>query len=234
MNIFVERIKDNLVKIVGKDVEHLKVRRNKPGHFFKISETHGQKYADAQLVSLDKKEAVFKIKNFFKKPEESTTLTLYQAVIKKVKMELVVQKAVELGVNKIVPVMTERVSEKSRLNMYRFSLIIKEAAMQSERLWLPSIEEVVTFSQAIQADNLFCLGERTTRKNLKQFLFEESNPKSIAVLVGPEGGFTETEFSMMQAKRVPVISFGDNIMRSETAAIAVLSAIKCFYLADKA
>lgn len=231
MNIFVEDITENII-ITGQDVDHLRVRRHKPGHFFKLVEIHGDKYADVELVRLDKKEAEFKVKKMFVKKTKKAQIILYQSIIKKSNMEFVVQKAVELGVDRVIPVVTERVSEKGKINKGRLSIIAKEAAMQSERLEIPQIEDAVTFQMALKANNLFCLGERTTSKSIKELMTGSDPCKDIAVLVGPEGGFSGKEFSLLQEKSIPVVSFGESIMRSETSAIAALSVIRCFYLAE--
>jgi 16S rRNA (uracil1498-N3)-methyltransferase len=232
MNIFVDKITENIVIITGQDVDHLRVRRHKPGHFFKLVEIKGNRYADAELIRLDKKEAEFKIKQILIKKRKKAQISLYQAVIKKSNMEVVIQKAVELGVDIVIPVFTERVSEKGKINKARLYVIAKEAAMQSERLEIPQIEDAITFHEAIKAKNLFCLGERTTGTTIKELMIGSDPCKDIAVLVGPEGGFSGKEFSLLQDKSIPVISFGESIMRSETSAIAALSVIRCFYLAE--
>jgi 16S rRNA (uracil1498-N3)-methyltransferase len=232
MNIFVDKITENIIIITGQDVDHLRVRRHKAGHFFKIVEVQGDKYADAELIRLDKKEAEFKVKQIFLKKKKKAQITLYQAIIKKSNMEVVVQKAVELGVDVVVPVITERVSEKGKINKARLYVIAKEAAMQSERMEIPHIEDAVTFQEAMKVKNLFCLGERTRGITIKELMTGSDPCKNIAVLVGPEGGFSGKEFSILQDKSVPVVSFGESIMRSETSAIAALSVIRCFYLAE--
>ncbi len=232
MNIFIDKITDGKLIITGQDVDHLRVRRHKPGNFLKLVEKQGDKYVDAELVRLDKKEAEFKINKLFTKTIKKNKITLYQAVIKKSNMELVVQKAVELGVDRIVPVLTERVAEKGKLNLARLKLIAKEAAMQSERLEIPEITEIISFKEAIKSKGLFCLGERTTGKNIKEFMSVVASSDNISVLIGPEGGFSGVEFRMMESENIPIVSFGDSIMRAETASIAALSIIRCFCLAE--
>ena len=232
MNIFVEKLSGNVVTILGQDVEHLNVRRHRPGNCFKLVEIQGDKYAEAELTRIDKKEAEFKIKQVFIKKQNKAKISLYQSIIKKSNMELVVQKAVELGADRVIPVFTERVSEKGKINKERLKIISKEAAMQSERFEIPQIEEAITFQEVIKINNLFCLCERTTGVNIKELMTGMDPSKDIAVLVGPEGGFSEKEFSILKDRAIPIISFGDSIMRSETSAIAVLSVIRCFFLAE--
>lgn len=232
MNIFIEKINSKNLIITGQDFDHLKVRRQKQGQFFKIVETQGDSYCEAELVNFGKKEAEFKVKQIFKKKTKKTQIVLYQAIIKKSNMELIVQKATELGVDRIIPVVTERVSEQGTLNMTRLAVIARESAMQSERLDIPEVLEPINFLDAVKADNFFCLGERTTGKNIKDLMLMLPPCPNIAVFIGPEGGFSEKEVSILQANYVPIVSFGESIMRSETSAIAVLSVIRCFCLAE--
>ena len=232
MNIFVEKLEGEELVLRGADVNHLNVRRHKPGYFFKLVETEGNFFADAELSSISKKEAVFLVKKLENKPQSLAKIALYQAVIKKPKMELIVQKAVELGVDRIVPVITERVSEKGILNMERMAIIAREAAMQSERMSIPQIGKVVSLKEALEKQGLLCLAERSRGISIKdKFLDTELNPE-ISVLVGPEGGFSINEFELMKQSGVTLVSFGESIMRAETAAIAALSVIRCFYLTE--
>ncbi len=232
MHIFVDSITGEEIIINGADVAHLQVRRQKAGQFFKIIETSGNSYVDAELILLSKNQATFKVKTVFEKKQSKTKITLFQSVIKKSNMELVVQKAVELGVDSVVPVMTERVSELGAINYTRLALIAKEAAMQSERYSVPSIEKAISFSEAIVIPNIFCLGERVKGNGILEFMNKIVPSDNLGVLVGPEGGFSGRELSFLQEKMVPVVSFGESIMRAETAAIAALSVIRSFYLAE--
>lgn len=145
------------------------------------------------------------------------------ALIKKDNLELVVQKATEIGVNHIIPIICER-SEKRKLNMDRMRKIAKESSEQSGRGNIPTIHEIT------KIPTLFTSGVLPQEK----VVFDPSgvqfrqwwngvNQNSIATFVGPEGGFTPAELNQFRAYNVPVVSLGNRILRAETAAISVSS-----------
>lgn len=233
MNIFIDSINGDKITITGGDVMHLKVLRHKAGDRFRLVETTGNKYADSELIRIDKKEAEFKVIKLEDKPQKKHKIVLYQAVIKKSNLELVIQKATELGVDSIGLVLTDRVSEKGHINLERCNIIAREAAMQSERFDVPTIESPIKLTEIVGKKDLFCLGERSHVQDIFAFLSQNiSKLKEISVLVGPEGGFSSKEIVYIKEKKVPIISFGSEILRSETAAIASLSVIKSFCLTN--
>lgn len=136
---------------------------------------------------------------------------LYMSVIKKDNFELVVQKATELGVTKIVPVQTD-FSPKLNLRFDRLEKIIREASEQSERAVMPEITEVVSLEDALSdaPQNAVVLMART----------EGEKPEKVgAVFVGPEGGWSELEIKMFEEKGIAKMSLGETILRAETAGI---------------
>lgn len=145
------------------------------------------------------------------------------ALIKKDNFELVVQKATEIGVNHIIPVICEH-SEKRKLNMDRMRKIAKESSEQSGRGNIPTIHEITKIPQ------LFSSGVLPQEKVVfdltgvpfRQWWNTVTQP-SIACFVGPEGGFTPAEINLFRSYNVPVVTLGNRILRAETASLAVSS-----------
>ncbi len=144
------------------------------------------------------------------KPE----VTLYCAILKKENFELVCQKATEIGIRKIVPVITAR-TVKLGLNFDRLEKIVKEAAEQSGQIVVPDIGEMMEFGEtlSIRADRKIIFD-----KSGDKFITDRSN-KSLVILVGPEGGFEEKEIELAKEAGWEVKSLGNSTLRGETAAI---------------
>ncbi len=149
-------------------------------------------------------------------------LHIFQGIIKKDNFELIVEKCTELGVTAIHPVLAER-SEKKDLNMERLRKISTEASEQSGRVELPEIFEPTDLEIAVENfdGEIFALdfdGESLRAKR--------SNPDlKLGILIGPEGGWTENERDFFEHKKIKSFSLGSQILRAETAAIAVSSII---------
>lgn len=148
---------------------------------------------------------------------------LCMALIKKDNFDLVVQKATEIGVNHIIPILCEH-SEKKKINMERLTKISVEASEQSGRGDIPKIHEVMSL------EDLFNSGILPQEKIVLHpdgISFGEhkngSNQNSVAVFVGPEGGFSPKEIDLFKKYNVGVVSLGTQILRAETAAIAISS-----------
>lgn len=174
--------------------------------------------AVAEISSLNKKLAELKILETYKNEKESINyVILYCPILKKENFEWTVQKAVEIGVKEITPLITSR-TVKLGLNKERLEKIIKEAAEQSGRGVLPKINKAVDFNEAVaEAKNkneinlFFNIGE-------SPFGHSMSKSKKIGVFVGPEGGWTEEEIKIAQSNGFTLVGLGDTILRAETAA----------------
>lgn len=145
------------------------------------------------------------------------------ALIKKDNFELVVQKATELGVNHIVPIICEH-SEKRKLNMERMQKIAIEASEQSGRGDIPVIHETSTLTDLFQGGVLpqEKITFHPTGISFEQYM-NNTNQSSFAAFIGPEGGFSEKEITLFKSYNVSIVSLGTQILRAETAAIAVAS-----------
>lgn len=163
--------------------------------------------------------------------EPSVEVTLYFALTKGDKPENVIQKSVELGVHRIVPVLTERCisrpDKKAAVKKgQRYQKIAMQAAMQSRRGMIPEVEEIRELSAAVrefsQADKVIVFYEGGG-KPLREILTPED--RKIAIFIGPEGGLAEGEVALMQENGAKTATLGKRILRAETAPLAALSAI---------
>jgi 16S rRNA (uracil1498-N3)-methyltransferase len=172
-------------------------------------------------------------------------ITLGQGLPKADKMDLIVQKATELGVAGIVPLITERTVVKIRdgeKRVVRWRKIAKEAAMQSNRPSIPIIDRIRSFSDFILSlapesltPSAHCPGSgpRTLRllpweegtEPIKNVLRRSAGVQHIIVLIGPEGGFSRSEADLARERGFQAVSLGPNVLRSETAAIASISIV---------
>ncbi len=164
------------------------------------------------------------IREIKKDTEPRKNIYLCMALVKKDNFELITQKATELGVNYIIPILCEH-SEKRKLNMDRLNKIAVEASEQSGRGDIPKIHT------AIKIEDLFTSGVLPQEKIVlhtengitwKKYK-ENTTQVSVAVFVGPEGGFSPKEMTLFKSYNVQVVSLGSQILRAETAGIAISS-----------
>lgn len=160
--------------------------------------------------------------------ETPVDLRLLQALPKGDKMDFVVEKAVELGVHTIVPVTTARsYGDVSTHKLTRWRKIARAAAMQSKRLLIPEITPAATWSEAIAAGKnghtLLLADETAPAGSLQQALAGADD--GLAIAIGPEGSFTPEEFAHARSAGARSVSLGPRILRTETAALAMLAAI---------
>ena len=175
----------------------------------------------AQFTELTYLKAVFAIlekrKNKFLPKKE---IFLFQALIKPDKFEWILEKGTELGVSHFRPVITHRAMAK-KLNLARARKIITESAEQSGRGTLPALYEPMKLEELLSTYQFPYVAFDPSGKPWTHKDFETTN--ALGVLIGPEGGWSEQELKLLRDKSIPVISLGTQILRAETAAIAVTS-----------
>ncbi|MEI6058457.1 MAG: RsmE family RNA methyltransferase [archaeon] len=196
------------------------VFRKKAGDEIILLDNTGYEFL-AEIVSLNKKEANLNILN---KKEVlnicKNEVILLASLIKKDKFEWVLEKCTELGVSGFVPVISER-SEKKGLNIERARKIIKEASEQSERGRMPEICEPIDLEEALKGLNC-----EAVALHLNGGLFNIEKLKSIekvGLFVGPEGGWGERDIAIFEKNNIPLITLGSQVLRAETASVAVSS-----------
>lgn len=221
-------------RIVGIDVNHIRnALRMKPGEQILISDGQGQDYL-GQIKELSA-EAVL-VENLLPVSgrELPASITLYQGLPKSDKMELIIQKAVELGADRIVPVATrnavvklDRKKEESKRK--RWQAIAESAAKQSKRSRIPEIGPVMAFQEAVSdADGTlgFFAYENAEGMTGTAGLLKRVVPgEKISVFIGPEGGFDEEEAEAAKENGILPVSLGSRILRTETAGLAILSVL---------
>lgn len=219
--------------IMGSDLNHIKnVLRMHTGDELLVSED-GESHL-CEIESLSEDTAVVRIKEEnYKNTELPVKLYLFQGLPKSDKMELIIQKAVELGVYAVIPTEMSRcvvkLEEKKKTSkIQRWQAIAESAAKQSKRNIIPEIMNVMSYGEALQfAKNLDVLlvpyeskdGMLSTKKALERL----SPGTSAGIFIGPEGGFDEKEIEKALTAGGEIISLGKRILRTETAAITALS-----------
>ncbi len=229
---FTETINETKGTISGDDAKHIaKVLRMHAGEKLVACDCQGFDY-DCVIDSLTDKEVELSVeRKYLSATEPSVRVTLYQAMPKSDKMELIIQKAVELGVSAIVPVQTKRcVSRPDAKSMAkkleRYNRIALEAAKQCGRGRIPQVLPMLDFTEAIKAmkedQRAFLFYENSTSSFRKEL---EQGVSSVSIMVGAEGGFEEEEVQKALDLDIASLSLGKRILRCETAPLAALSII---------
>lgn len=228
------QISKDVATITGSEHHHLRnVLRTRPGETVRIIDGKGSVYA-AQILETDdahiSSEARILSHEF--RSVVPPKLTLFQGVPKNDKMELILQKTTELGVTQIVPLHSEYALQKPSQNRYaRWHRILISATKQSERRWLPELCNAQTFDAALpQLDRFSCCLFLSPHRDpapqvqhIQTVLRETPHPDSIALFVGPEGGFSDQEITHAIEGGCTLVTLGRNILRTETAAIAAVA-----------
>lgn len=234
---FVEafQIHDKTVIIEGSDVNHIKnVLRMKAGEELSVSNGEDGREYRCGIVRIEEDRVVCELR-FVKEDgvELPSRVYLFQGLPKADKMELIIQKAVELGVYEIIPVETGRSvvrldAKKALQKTVRWQSIAEAAAKQSRRRIIPRVAPPVSFGQALaQAAEMdvklipYELAEGM--ENTKQIFSNLGEGKDIAVFIGPEGGFEEKEIVRAKEYGIQPITLGKRILRTETAGFTVMA-----------
>lgn len=234
---FVEpsQIQDKRIIITGRDFNHIKnVLRMKIGEEIAVSNGIDSREYRCGIEEYTEDEVVCGLR-FIKEDgvELPSKIYLFQGIPKADKMELIVQKAVELGVYEVIPVAMRRCvvkldDRKAAAKVARWQGIAEAAAKQSKRAVIPNVHDVMTMEEAVEyAENMdarlipYELAEDMTRT---RNVIEAVRPgDSIAVFIGPEGGFEESEMQTAMEAGIEPITLGKRILRTETAGLTVLS-----------
>ena len=215
------------------DISHqiTQVLRLKQSDQVIILDNTGHEYL-CVLIKVDKRHSIAKvIKKQLNQNEPEIKVHLYQSIINRDNFELVLQKYVELCVTEIIPIQTETSQfgvSWAEDKMERFERIIKEAAEQSERGILPTLNIPLNYEAAIkkatETENTETIiaWEKEQQESLDSV---KSKHQELNIFIGPEGGFTEQEIEFAKEQKVKTKSLGKRILRSETASIALISKI---------
>ncbi len=232
---FVEdtQIQDDFVLIEGSDVNHIKnVLRMKRGEKIRVSNQSGQDY----FCEISEVDDAFVRAAILERDEKGTELQnkiyLFQGLPKGDKMELIIQKAVELGVYEIIPVVMKNCvvkldAKKAESKTKRWQGIAESAAKQSKRSLIPQVEQPIGYREAVAFAKdldikLVPYENERGMKATKETISRIEPGQSIAVFIGPEGGFAPEEIELVRGD-MKLLSLGKRILRTETAGIVALS-----------
>jgi 16S rRNA (uracil1498-N3)-methyltransferase len=227
---FVDAIESGRARITGPDAHHLtRVLRVQPGQQFEISDNQAVYLAEVESARKDL--VSFSIREKVTPAVPAVRAVLLASLIRFERFEWLLEKATELGVHRIVPVQAER-SEKgleraAAKRLQRWSRVVREASEQSRRARLPEIDPPLSMAGALafDASYRFVLEESEAPTILSVLPAERRAEDLVALLVGPEGGWTDRERAQMAGASWRIVSLGPGILRAETAAIAALAIV---------
>jgi len=237
---FVDAVHSGRAQITGPDAHHLtRVLRVEPGQNFEISDN--QNVYLAEVESARKDLVSFVIREPVAVPEPGVRVTLLASLIRFERFEWMIEKATELGVERIVPLETERTEKglgrAAEKRSARWNRIAKEASEQSRRARLPEIGAAVALTDVlgIEAVYRYMLDEAQGVQSAPPILgvlpASRHARDQVALLFGPEGGWTDRERLLIAAAGWRSVSLGSEILRAETAAIAGLAIINAAWIA---
>jgi 16S rRNA (uracil1498-N3)-methyltransferase len=227
--------KKDFFYIKGETYHYLKnVLRLKVKDIFEGFDGTGKEYK-IEILKIGKNEITGKIveeKELYS-TELPFYLNLFQCIPKGEKFDFIIREATQLGVNKIVPVISKRVivkidKEKIKNKLRRWQKIAEESAKVSGRTFVPEIKELVKFEECIKEEKDFGLifweGERdfTIKDFIKEIKGKEIKGKKINIFIGPEGGFDEEEIELAKKNNFFTLSLGKRILKVETASVVAI------------
>ena len=230
-----DQLAEKEVFISGGDVNHIKnVLRLEVGDWIVACDGNGTDYV-SRIQSICSDEVVASIEKVQPTGTElPVRITLFQGMPKKDKLELIIQKAVELGACEIVPVMTKRtvvkLSEEKKINkrLERWQSIAYAAAKQCDRGIIPTVHKPVSYEEALamadQLDyNVIPYELQTGMEEARKIVDQACKQRSLGIFIGPEGGFEPEEVERAMTRNIHTMTLGKRILRTETAGMALLS-----------
>ena len=237
-----EQIQDETITILGEDVKHIKnvLRKDKGDKIEICNQENGRTY-NCQINNIEDNSIITEIIEQIEEQEDRIKIDIYQGLPKADKMELIIQKSVELGANAIIPVAMKRCvvkidSKDEDKKISRWQKIAESAAKQSGRNTIPEIRNIVNIdiiSKLIsEYDILIVAYENEKNNTIKKELLQlkeklQKNGKlNIAVVIGPEGGLEEKDVELLRQNGAKIVTLGNRILRTETVALNMLSVIR--------
>ena len=234
------QIRADIATITDSEHHHLRnVLRITTGETVRIIDGQGTVYTgEVRDTGTKNVSSEVKILNHEFHPSVPPSMTLFQGLPKNNKMELILQKTTEIGVTQIVPLRTEYALQKPSRNRYeRWHRVVISATKQSKRAWLPELCDPQTFQESLTQLDHFSLrlllnpdpNQALHTQHIREVLRKTPQATTIALFVGPEGGFSDTEISAAIENGCVPVTLGTNILRTETAAIVAVAAIAYEY-----
>jgi 16S rRNA (uracil1498-N3)-methyltransferase len=237
-----DQITSKSVRISGRELHHLvNVLRLREGDEITVLDGSGGVY-EVLLTSCNRDAAIGEIKTRWQAKPPSMEIVLFAGLPKADKMDMIVQKATELGACGIVPVMClhtvlQLSAERTQQRIDRWRQIAVEASKQSHRPFFPFVSDILSFEEALenyQADLKLIFVARATQsvRELKDVLKRHADARRVNIFIGPEGGLAEDEIHLALSAGAVSVSLGANVLRTETAAIAALAIILYEYVGE--
>lgn len=234
-----EQIKGTTIEILGEDVKHIKnALRKQIGDNIEICDQDTEKSYICEIEKIGNESILTNIIEELQSYDDNIKVDIYQGLPKADKMELIIQKSVELGVNSIIPVAMKRCvvkieSKDESKKIARWQKIAESAAKQSGRSTIPEIKNIVNIEKIIQLikeyDCVIVAYENEKNNTIKRELLEIKekvhDKVKIAVIIGPEGGLEEKDVELLKHNGAKIVTLGHRILRTETVALNVLSVI---------
>lgn len=234
-----EQINENEIIIIGEDVNHIKnVLRKKIGDKLEVCNQETGTTFECEIAEINEAEIKNHIISENKMTNSKILVDIFQGLPKAEKMELIIQKSVELGANAIIPVKMQRCvvkldikSENKKIE--RWQKISESAAKQSGRNSIPQIHKIIKIEEISKLkkeyDIIIICYENEKENNIKKEIQKlKQNKKQeirIAIVIGPEGGLEENEVKYLQKEGTKIVTLGNRILRTETVALNILSII---------
>jgi len=215
-------IKDDLIRISDDEHRHLSVARAAVGEEVEIFDGRGHVWS-ATISAVGRRETQARVTGDRHVPADAHELILGQSLIRHAAFEFALEKAVEAGVTRIIPVLAARSNAKDAGRRERWQRIIVEAAKQSKRYHLPVLEEAVSFAKVLDVESptKIVFSERngsTLKGAIKQ--------SPVLYLIGPEGGWTDEELDSAQRQGFTLVGLGSTILKAETAAVVATALLR--------
>lgn len=227
---FVDKIDGDFFTISNDDSYHiLKVMRMEIDDKIEVVYNHNEYLCKIVAIENNVKCKVISILD--EKERNIPKITIAQSLVKEQKMDYILQKATELGVDEIIPICTERsivkLENKEDKKKERWKKVLKEASEQSKRVEIPNLESVISLKELLNKkyDFKFICSVNERVKTIKSVLSKVDISDTILFVIGPEGGLSSQEEEMLLSNGFEAISLGSNVLRTETASSFILSAI---------
>jgi len=226
---FSKELKANLLSNLSNEQSHYikNVMRLKPGDIISLfNSTNGE--WNVKIVNHNKENTEFKVDKLIKSKKLENDLWLAFSPIKKNPLDMMIQKTTELGIQKFIPILSERTIVKE-INTQRLKKIIIEASEQSNRISIPEIENFKSLKDFLNTfpkngSLIFC--DINCKKSDLKYILSKKNQGPVCILIGPEGDFSEKERQLIiEKKEIFSLSLANNILRAETAAIAAVTIV---------
>ncbi len=228
-----ELLKKPIVEIKDKNAEHMKVLRLKKEDKIILADGLGKQVIAEIILAKDNYFCAKIIKKFEFETEPPVKITLIQSLPKKNKIDFILQKGTELGMNGFIPITTARTvvklnSQKADSRVNRWQKIVLEASKQCKRAVVPIINKITTLEHALNkldVDLILFFWEEEKTSTLKDVIksFSVNEIQSAAILIGPEGGWAPEEVELIRKYNARFVTLGPRILRTETAGMAALT-----------